>query len=269
VFYSFGILGLLWALAFWIFYRNLPEEHNRVNRAELAHIRGLQPDGAINDAGSPKTKAATPWRRIFGSPNMWYIAAAYGCFFYGTYFYVTWFPTYLLEYRHLSLQAVGVLASLPFLAGIVGDIAGGALTDLIYRRTGRSKLARRAVAAPSMLASAICLIPAATTSNRWTALACLTASFFFLEMVIGPAWAVPMDVGGDYSGTVTGIMNMAGSLSASMSPIVFGFLVQQGLWRAPFFITAAILVGGSIIWTFLINPEASVVHARPLQGNNS
>jgi len=32
------------------------------------------------------------------------IAVAYGCFFYGTYFYVTWFPTYLLEYRHLSLQ---------------------------------------------------------------------------------------------------------------------------------------------------------------------
>jgi len=113
-----------------------------------------------------------------------------------------------------------------------------------------------------MLASAACLIPAATTGNTWMALTCLTGSFFFLEMVIGPAWAVPMDVGGEYSGTVTGVMNMAGSLSASMSPIVFGFLVEKGSWTAPFFITAAILVTGALIWMFLINPEVSVVEGR-------
>ena len=147
---------------------------------------------------------------------------------------------------------------------MVGDIAGGALTDMLYRRTGKLKLARRAVAAPAMLASAVCLIPAATTVNPWMALFCLTASFFFLEMVIGPAWAVPMDVGGEYSGTVTGVMNMAGSLSASMSPIVFGFLVEKGSWSAPFFITAGILVAGALIWTFLINPEVSVVEGRKL-----
>ena len=260
IFYLFGGVGLLWALGFWAYYRNHPEEHEGVNQAELAHIRGYIADGTIRPSARPGGRTAAPWRRIFRSANMWYIAAAYGCFFYGTYFYVTWFPTYLLEYRHLSLQAVGMFASLPFLAGMVGDIAGGSLTDTLYKRTGRLKLARRAVAAPAMLASAVCLIPAATTVNAWTALFCLTGSFFFLEMVIGPAWAVPMDVGGEYSGTVTGVMNMAGSLSASMSPIVFGFLVERGSWTAPFFITAGILVTGALIWMFLIDPEVSVVN---------
>jgi sugar phosphate permease len=259
IFYLFGGAGLLWALVFWAFYRDRPEEHARVNPSELAHIRGYDPEGMIKPSGDLRAKTAAPWGRIFGSANMWYIAAAYGCFFYGTYFYITWFPTYLLEYRHLSLQAVGIFASLPLLAGMVGDIAGGSLTDLLYRRTGRLKLARRAVAAPAMLASAICLIPAATTVNAGMAILCLTGSFFFLEMVIGPAWAVPMDVGGEYSGTVTGVMNMAGSLSASMSPLVFGFLAEKGSWTAPFLITAGILVTGALIWTFLINPEASVV----------
>ena len=262
IFYLFGCVGLLWTFAFWVYYRNRPEEHERVNESELGHIRGYNPDGTIKPSGSLGAKTAVPWNRIFSSANMWYIAAAYGCFFYGTYFYMTWFPTYLLEYRHLSLQAVGIFASLPFLAGMVGDIAGGTLTDMVFRRTGRLKLARRAVAAPAMLASAACLIPAATTGNTWMALTCLTGSFFFLEMVIGPAWAVPMDVGGEYSGTVTGVMNMAGSLSASMSPIVFGFLVEKGSWTAPFFITAAILVTGALIWMFLINPEVSVVEGR-------
>jgi sugar phosphate permease len=56
---------------------------------------------------------------------MWYIAAAYFCFFYGSYFYMTWFPTYLLEYRHLSLRAVCLLASVPLITAMIGDIVGG------------------------------------------------------------------------------------------------------------------------------------------------
>jgi sugar phosphate permease len=267
IFYIFGSAGLLWAVIFAAFYRDRPEEHAGVNQSELAHIRGYDPEGpegTIQASGNLRAKTAAPWKRIFGSANMWYIAAAYGCFFYGTYFYITWFPTYLLEYRHLSLQAVGIFASLPLLAGMVGDVAGGSLTDMLYRKTGKLRLARRAVAAPAMLASAICLIPAATTVNAGMAILCLTGSFFFLEMVIGPAWAVPMDVGGEYSGTVTGVMNMAGSLSASMSPIVFGFLAGRGSWKAPFLITAGILVTGALIWTLLIDPEASVVETpRP------
>jgi MFS family permease len=190
---------------------------------------------------------------------MWYIAAGYCCFYYGTYFYMTWFPTYLLTYRRLPLASVGTLASLPLIAGMIGDIIGGTLTDTIYRRTGKLKFARRIVAAPAMLLSGACLIPAAMTAQAWIAVLGLTASLFFLELVISPAWAVPMDVGGEYSGTVSGIMNMAGSLAASVSPIIFGFLVQRGLWIAPFFISAGVLLAGALIWAFLIDPEKSVI----------
>jgi hypothetical protein len=110
-----------------------------------------------------------------------------------------------------------------------------------------------------MLASGACLIPAAMTHSAWAAIVCLTASLFFLELVIGPAWAVPMDVGGEYSGTVTGVMNMAGSLAASVSPVVFGLFAQKGFWIAPFLVTAGVMLTGTLIWTFLINPEISVV----------
>src|SRR5579872_4277175 len=47
IFYIFGSLGIVWALAFNAFYRNLPEEHKGVNRAELARIRGVEPDGTV------------------------------------------------------------------------------------------------------------------------------------------------------------------------------------------------------------------------------
>jgi sugar phosphate permease len=261
IFYIFGLAGLLWSAAFYLFYRNRPEEHKSVNQAELAHIRGRNPDGSIQPSVDPKSRPAVPWKTIFGSPNMWCIAAGYGCFFYGTYFFLTWFPTYLIEYRHLSLKSLGFVASLPLLAGMVGDIAGGSLTDRVFKKTGKLKFARRIVAAPCLLTSSACLVPAATTHSATTAVVCLTASLFFLEMVIGPAWAVPMDVGGEYSGTVTGVMNMSGALAASLSPVVFGFFAERGFWIAPFLVTAGMLLSGALIWTFLIDPEKSVVKA--------
>jgi sugar phosphate permease len=68
-----------------------------------------------------------------------------------------------------------------------------------------------------------------------------------------------MDVGGQYSGTVTGIMNMAGALAASMTAVVYGALFDRGMWIAPFFVTAGVMLMGALIWIFLINPERSVV----------
>jgi MFS family permease len=81
----------------------------------------------------------------------------------------------------------------------------------------------------------------------------------FLECTIGPSWAVPMDVGGEYSGTVSGMMNMAGNIGGALSPVVFGILAQLGSWVAPFIVAAALLVVGAAIWAFWLNPEVSVI----------
>ena len=74
-----------------------------------------------------------------------------------------------------------------------------------------------------------------------------------------------MDVGGEYSGTVTGVMNTAGALAASASPNIFAFFVERGSWIAPFLVTAGMLLSGALIWTFLIDPEKSVVKAASAQ----
>jgi len=260
IFFIFGSLGIVWAIAFTFFYRNLPEEHKNVNRAELAQIRGLDPDGTVRAPHT--TRQPAPWKRIFGSPNMWYISLGYSCFFFGTNFYLTWYPTYLREHRNLTLQALGLIGSLPLLAGMLGDVTGGSLSDLVFKRTGNARFARRIVAAPGFLLAGVFLIPAAMTQNALTSVLLLAVSFFFLEFVIGPAWAVPMDVGGQFSGTVTGIMNMAGALAASLTAIVYGGLFDRGYWIAPFFVSAGVMLIGALIWTFLIDPERSVVEPR-------
>jgi len=73
-------------------------------------------------------------------------------------------------------------------------------------------------------------------------------------------------VGGQFSGTVTGVMNMVGALGGASTAVVYGSLFNRGFWVAPFLVSAGVMVVGALIWTFLIDPEQSVVERRVSTG---
>lgn len=258
VFYICGAAGLLWSLWWYLSYRNLPEEHRLVNRPELERIRGLDQKGEINPPPVEK-QTNVPWGTLLRSPNMWAIMCAYFTYVYCLWIFLSWLPSYLLEARHFTLLKVGLFASLPLWAGVVGDTVGGLATDWLLRISGSAKIGRRVVAIVGLLGCAVCIVPAALTADPYTAVYCLTASMFFLEFTIGPSWAVPMDTGGKYSGTVSGMMNMAGNIGGALSPMVFGFLAQVGSWQAPFIVAAALLVAGSAVWAFWLDPDKQIL----------
>lgn len=259
VFYVFGAAGFIWAILFYVVYRNIPEEHKWVNRGELEYIRGIDENGRLNEADNFTNRLKVPWKTVFATPNMWFIMIAYFCYNYAVYFFMTWLPSYLVDYRHFSLSKMGLIASLPLFAGMIGDTVGGILTDKILEKTNNIKFARKVVAIPGLILAAIFLIPASVTINPFTAVYCLAASMFFLECVIAPSCSLRMDVGGPYSGTVYGVMSMAGNSGGAVSAIVFGALTQHGYWTAPFTVEAILLVFAALIWGFLIHPDKSVV----------
>ncbi|HWZ54645.1 MAG TPA: MFS transporter [Verrucomicrobiae bacterium] len=258
VFYVIGILSLLWSLLYALAYRNMPEEDRYVSRAELARIRGLDATGEIKKANIAK-RPKVPWSVLLSHGNMWAVMCAYAAYIYSLWFFLSWLPSYLVEYRHFTLIKTGLYASMPLMAGVVGDAFGGWLTDKLLVKTNNLKFSRRSVAITAMLGCGTCTMFAALSANPNTAVYCLTAAMFFLEMTIGPAWAVPMDIGGEFSGTVSGMMNMGGQFVGALSPTVFGYLVSRGSWVAPFGVSAGLLFIGAAIWAFWIDPEQSVI----------
>jgi sugar phosphate permease len=258
VFYVIGFISLVWSLLFSLLYRNTPEEHKRVSRSELALIRGIDENGGIKQVNVQK-RPKVPWRILLKHPNMWALMCGYFTYLYCLWIFLSWLPSYLVSYRGFTLLKMGSYAALPLGAGVLGDAVGGWLTDFLLIKTGNVKFARRSVAIMGMLGCGSFILPAAFTTNPYTAVYCLTAAMFFLETIIGPSWAVPMDIGGEYSGTVSGMMNMGGQIGGALSPTVFGILVARGSWIAPFVIAACLLFLGAGIWAFWIDPEVSVI----------
>jgi MFS transporter, ACS family, glucarate transporter len=62
-----------------------------------------------------------------------------------------------------------------------------------------------------------------------------------------------MDVGGRYSGTVSGAMNMIGNIAGGISPLVVGYLLTwtSNDWTMTFYVSAAIYSLGAVCWYFL------------------
>ena len=257
VFYVFGVVGIVWAIAWYLLHRDLPEDHQSVNAAELAHIE----DRAAGETKRQALDAAEktiPWKLILTSSNMWFIAAAYCGYTYGSYFFWYWMPTYLMEFHHISLMKMGLLAPLPLFAGAIGVLAGGIVTDMVYKRAKTLKWSRRAVCIVSMLGASIMMIPSASVSDPVLTVIFLAICNFFISMSVAPSWAAAMDVAGGFSGSVSSVMNMVGQAAGSVSAIIFGALVDHVSWMAPFYVISGVMLGSALLWAFLIDPERLV-----------
>ncbi|MDJ1654995.1 hypothetical protein PFH44_16095 [Raoultella sp. Ech2A] len=101
-----------------------------------------------------------------------------------------------------------------------------------------------------------------TTPGRCSSarIAWLSAAFFFLELTIGPIWAVPMDIAPKTAGTASGMLNFGAAMATIISPIIFGLMIDMtGSWTLPFAGAIGFLILG-IIFTQWIRPDITVEH---------
>lgn len=251
VFMTFAGVGLLWATLWYWWFRNSPEEHRSVTSDEIEEIRQ-------GSSASVAHLEKVDWRVLIRSSNLWAICAMYSCYSYGLYFYLTWLPTYLMNARGVSINAIGLWAGLPLLVGSVSNVSGGFLSDALVRRMGL-RWGRRIPAGLGLLSSSLLLLLSLTLSNPRVALIAMVASFACADVILGPAWATCLDIGKDHAGTVTGCMNSFGQIGGMISPVLFGWIVQHwGTWNLPLLLTAGCYFLSACLW-MVIDPEKPLI----------
>ena len=244
----FAVLGVIWAVVFFRWFRDSPAEHKGVNAAELA----LVPSGTAEAAGRD---GHVPWGKILRSKTVWALWLQYYCMSHGWYFYITWLPTYLQEARGVPFEGSAVLAGLPLFFGGLGSISCGFLLSRIERTAGGAARARRFMAALGcFLAGTLLAVSVHISSPLWAMILIGLASFSN-DLAMPPGWGACMDVGGRFAGTLSGSMNAAGNVSGFVAPASVAYLlVWTGQnWDVTFYVSAAIYFIGAACW-FVIDP---------------
>jgi sugar phosphate permease len=241
-FLIFGALGIGWALLWFFWYRDTPEEHRQVNAAERELIHSSL------GGKRPARAGKVPWSNILSSRATWVLCLMYFCYGWTLAIYLDWLPTYLKEFRGYDLKKMGLYASLPLLAGVVGDLLGGWLTDWWAERSGNLKLARQAVGAAGFAIAALGIVPATMTANAEMCVVYTCLAVFGLELTVGVSWAIPLDIGGDFAGSVSAVMNTFGNIGGAVSTVALGYIVKSFGWNVPFYAAAVFCAAGAILY---------------------
>jgi len=237
-FLIFGLIGVVWAIIFYAWYRDDPRTHPQVNAAETALL-------PVEDTGH----FHVPWKKMFGSRTVWCLCGQYFACSYSWMFFITWFPTYLQKNLGFNLKASALLAGTPLFVGAFGCFFAGWILPVLSRHLGSTRTARRGVGAVGALGAASLLFVAASMTNPYYAVAAIACAAFFNDIQMPGAWTACMDVGGKTVATLSGTMNMMGNLGAFCSPIICGYIVQQtNNWNIAFYVTAAGYLGGMVCW---------------------
>ena len=263
-FVALGCVSLLWVVTWVWYFRDVPSEHRAITPAELERLpyRGRRP--GID--GRPAV-VAVPWRRL--AARMWPVALVYFCYGWTLWMYLNWLPSYFLHEHNLQLSRSALFSSAVFSAGVGGDYLGGILSDTILRRTGDVRKARCQLVLCAFLASFVCVLPIFMTHDLTIVVVSLAAAFFFAEIVIGPMWAIPMDIAPQYSGTASGFMNTGSACAAVLSPLAFGFIIDAtGNWNLPFVGSMGLLLTGAALASTMhperpFEQEVEQTHLQP------
>ena len=241
----FGVIGVIWAVIFFWWFRDHPTGHPSVNQAELAQLPPAS-ETAISHAG-------VPWGAIFSTPSVWLLSIQYMCLAYGWWFYVTWLPSYLQQARGTSLKMGALLSGLPLLLGGLGCLASAWAIPRLTQRFGSVSTARRIVALTGFVGASLSIFIFTGISDPVQGMFVLGMAGFFNDFIMPAAWASTMDIGGRYSGTVSGAMNTLGSVAGASNALVVGYLLAwtSNNWTLTFYISAAIYLVGAVCWLFL------------------
>jgi MFS family permease len=246
---AYAVPGLVWAVAFALV----------VPRPDAA-AAPPPADGPDDWAALPPRSAGAPvrWSRLLTDRHMVLLcaqqfqrAAAAALFF-------TWFPRFLQETKGLTEAQAGGLAAWPLLAGMVGGLLGGTLSDWMLRRTGNTRLSRQGLACALTTLCACVSLAAyyAETAEGVVLLVSAAALSMYAAGVNG--YATAMAMGGKRVAPVFATMNMAGNIGAGVFPFAVGMLVGgTGNWNLTLLLFAGLFAGSAACWAFL-NPKGTL-----------
>lgn len=239
----YGAVGLLVAIHFWRVFRDSPSEHPDCNQAEREWIAGVEPEST--DTERPTFPPLLPLMR---SGTMWLMCALQFGINVGWVFLVTWLPTYLKEVKQVDPKVGGLMSTIVLVAGIIGMLLGGPLTDFSARKLGH-RWGRSLPLAVCYAIALVAYLSCLRLESAWSFIVAASVVAFATDMSVPGIWAYMQDVGGRNTAAVFGWANMWGNFGAATTPLLVPVVLeswdQNGDWHEAFYLfSAGYLIAG-------------------------
>ena len=175
-------------------------------------------------------------------------------------FYGVWLPTYLMATRSLSLQTMGWLAGMPWVALFVSVFVMGAIADRVYKKTKSVRIARIPFAILGFVFSAFFLYMGAITEDLVLMTVYLMVSMAGVGMAQVSIWSTCQDIGGPRATVLSGWVSFCGNMGNVVGPTILALVVGMtgGNWTSAMITLAVTGILGAILWLF-VNPQRPLV----------
>jgi ACS family glucarate transporter-like MFS transporter len=244
-FACFAVLGCVWAVFFYRWFRDNPGTHPSVNAAEA---KLLEPNAKLKGSHGD-----VPWKMLIANRSVRLLWLQYFLVTYPWYFYITWLSSYLTRYHKLDEVTGAWYALFPLLFGGFGCLFSGFLLPYVARKLGSVSLARRSMATFGFLGGSAFILLCIQSHNPLYAMLAMGIAGFCNDLVMPCAWGACMDIGGKYAGTLSGSMNMMGNFAGFVAPTVGGYILDHtgGNWNMFLYTMAGAYFLGAFVWPFI------------------
>lgn len=264
-----SLIGFMASAIWFLAARDTPQQHPRVCAAELSEIESglkLSTSGEIQKSAADSSRVLVPWERIFRSKEIIAVTVSYFCYGYVAWIFFSWFYRYLAKVRGLDLKTSALYSMLPFLAMLVGCLAGGMINDRLTKwkgpRIGRCMLAAFAIA----LAGIFIAYGSQVKSSRLASVV-LAGGAGALYLSQSSFWSLTADLAGPSSGSVSGFMNTGNQIGAAITASLTPWIAAGYGWTASFLVASALCFVGAACW-LIVNPANSLLVASPAPGRS-
>lgn len=240
MFVLMGLLGLAVAALWFLWYREPEQVGTPASDIAAIHAEEVQAELA---------KGPDFWSEFIARPTTWALMGGLFGIVYVTWLCVSWLPYYLETVHHVSKAQTGWLAAIPQVAGFVGGVLGGFVSDGLARRGMEPVLSRKIPTIGALVIAAVFAALAPLASQTWLALTFFSVSMFFGYASGACAWALGATLTPPHLvATLEAVQNIGGSLGGFVAPALTGIIVDKTGSFVPAFLigaVAALLSAGS------------------------
>lgn len=200
LFWVIGILGIFVAWLLWYY---------------------LKPANLQVDSSEEEVAEKASFKDVIRIPITWKLAIMWFGMSTVIWGLISWMPPYLVGARGLDFMSMGMLTSIPAIAGAIAIVIGGQLIQSYWN--GKEK----SVAIINSFLVIVCLYLLYNAPSVTFVITFLTLCYVFHGLVFATIFSLPHKVISKTNiGSAIGVINLGGMIGAFLAPMVMGYLIE-------------------------------------------